>query len=116
MKNWPIAQGKSHTIKVKRKLTDAIESASLPQMKSQEVEPSEGKASYYIQIGSWRNINSAKAITAKLKKRYPYTHMVRYNTLHRIIMPGIRTQTQGQKIISEIETEFNLQPLLKEIK
>jgi hypothetical protein len=39
--------------------------------------------------------------------------MVIANDLNKIIIPGIRNFAQGQRIVSEIESDYHVKPLLK---
>jgi hypothetical protein len=39
--------------------------------------------------------------------------LIENNDLNKIMIPGIRTKKEGERIIGEIETAFNLTPLLR---
>jgi hypothetical protein len=115
LKTWPSARGQSQIIHVKRRLTSFIESSSAHEKvrKGVSSETLDGKGTYYIQVGLWRNKNFADEIVTKLKKRYPRTYMVIANDLNKIIIPDIRNYAQGRRIVSEIESDYHVKPLLK---
>lgn len=67
---------------------------------------------YFIQAGAWKNPAYAKEMLTKLKKRYPDTYMIDENGFHKIRIPGIRSETEGNKIIRAIQETFMITPLL----
>jgi hypothetical protein len=49
----------------------------------------------------------------KLKKHYPRAYLISGNNLNKIMIPDIESKIQGEKIIKDIEKNFNLKPILK---
>ena len=115
LKNWPTAKGASQIIQVRRKITTFNKPTRLhgEEEKKLASKSLDGNDMYEIQVGSWRNVNFANKIFRKLIKLYPDTILIENNDLNKIMIPGIRTKKEGQRIIGEIETAFNLTPLLR---
>jgi hypothetical protein len=96
LKKWPSSKWRSNIIRVKRR-------------------PSTN-SNYYVQVGTWRTYHFAQDVIIKLKKFYPQAYMISSNDLTKVMIPGIETTLQGKKIIKDIESKFNLKPILKLIK
>ena len=72
----------------------------------------EGDSNYFIQIGSWKNIEYAQEMLTKLKKDYPETYIVKITDFHKIRIPNILNKKQGDIISIDIEKRFSIKPLL----
>ena len=71
-----------------------------------------GRKEFYIQVGAWRNEVYAKAMLAKLKKRYPDARIIVVDKFHKVRIPGIVSETRGKEILKDIEAKFQTRALL----
>lgn len=71
-----------------------------------------GPENYFIQAGAWKNPVYAREMLTKLKKRYPGTYMIDENGFHKIRIPGIRSESEGNNMIKALQQDFRIRPLL----
>ncbi len=71
-----------------------------------------GGKEYYIQVGAWKNSAYAMNSLKKLKKFYPEAHIVQNKGFQKIVIPNITNESQGKKIIKDIQQKLNITPLL----
>jgi hypothetical protein len=67
---------------------------------------------YFIQVGTWRNVEYAQEMLTQLKKDYPEAYIVKKVNFHKIRIPGIINKKQGAVISTDIENRFNVKPLI----
>ncbi|UCH81471.1 MAG: hypothetical protein JSW20_02360 [Nitrospiraceae bacterium] len=67
---------------------------------------------YYVQVGSWKNLNYAKEIFIELKQIYADVHLVEQNGFHKVRISGILSKKNGAMITKKIRRKFNIQSLL----
>jgi hypothetical protein len=67
---------------------------------------------YYIQVGSWKNLNYAEEQLIKLKEMYPDVELVRHNNFYKVRILGVMSKQQGAVISKNIEKKFNVKSLL----
>lgn len=97
LRKWPNSKWRSQVIRVKRR-------QSTKQIK------------YHIQVGTWRKHQYANDVLTKLKKDYPQVYLRSSNDFSIIMIPDIKTESQGRIVIRDIENKFKLSPILKSIK
>jgi hypothetical protein len=71
----------------------------------------EGKE-YFIQVGSWRNPNYVRKNLEQLKKYYPDSYITVGKDFKVIRIPGVKTREEGMTIAKDIETKFNIKPII----
>jgi len=67
---------------------------------------------YYVQVGSWKNLQYAKEIKEKLSSLYPGIFIYEDDTFHKVRIPKIMTKKQGDIISDDLRENFNLNPIL----
>jgi general secretion pathway protein D len=67
---------------------------------------------YYVQVGSWRNIEYAEEIKEKLSALYPEIFIYEDDTFHKLRIPQVMTEKQGNVISRDLRENFNLNPIL----
>ena len=67
---------------------------------------------YYVQVGSWKNLNYAEEVFIKLKKDYSDVNLVQHNNFYKVRVSGVRSKEQGAIISKNIEGKFKIKSLL----
>jgi type II secretory pathway component GspD/PulD (secretin)/cell division protein FtsN len=67
---------------------------------------------YYVQVGSWRNIEYAEEVKERLSTLYPETFIYEDETFHKVRIPQVMTKKQGDTIANDLRENFNLNPIL----
>lgn len=68
---------------------------------------------YFIQVGSWKNVNFAREALEKLKRHYyPDAYIVMQGVFNKVRVPGIMNREQGITVIENIEERFGLKPII----
>jgi general secretion pathway protein D len=67
---------------------------------------------YYVQVGSWRNVEYAEEVKEKLSALYPGTFIYEDDTFHKVRIPQVMTEKQGNVISKDLRENFNLNPIL----
>jgi len=67
---------------------------------------------YYVQVGSWKNLNYAEEILTKLKKHYSAVNLVKQNNFYKVRVSGVMSKKQGAIISKNIEGKFKMKSLL----
>lgn len=67
---------------------------------------------YYLQVGSWKNLQYAEEIFVQLEEMYPGVSMVMHNGFHKVRVSGVRSKKQGAVMAQHIEDTFHMKPLL----
>ena len=71
-----------------------------------------GNNNFFIQVGSWKQLEVAQDTMEKLKTHYPDTYIIEQNNYSKVRIPGIRNKEQGQLLLKELKEKYNLNPLL----
>jgi type II secretory pathway component GspD/PulD (secretin) len=67
---------------------------------------------YYVQVGSWRNVTYAEEVKEELSALYPGTFIYEDSTFHKVRIPQVMTEKQGNVISKDLRENFNLNPIL----
>ena len=67
---------------------------------------------YYVQVGSWRNIEYAEDMREKLTSHYPEVFIIESNNFHKVRIPQITTEKQGTIISNNLMSKFDIRPML----
>ncbi len=71
-----------------------------------------GNKEYYVQVGTWENLNYAERMLSKVKYYYPEVRIVVHNNLKKLRIPNVMTKKHGYIISRDIESKFNIKTLL----
>jgi len=71
-----------------------------------------GSDEYYVQAGSWKNIQYAEEVREKLSASYPGTFIFDDHAFHKVRIPRIMTEEEGNVISSDLRENFDLNPIL----
>jgi hypothetical protein len=67
---------------------------------------------YYVQVGSWKNLNYAEEIFIKVKEMYHHANLVTHNNFFKIRISGVMSKREGVVISKNIKETLNLKSLL----
>jgi hypothetical protein len=67
---------------------------------------------FHIQVASLKDPEIAHGILSELKQDYPSTYLFIQNDFYKVRIPDIKTSEQGYDLLKNIETKFNLKPIL----
>jgi hypothetical protein len=67
---------------------------------------------FYIQVASLKDPDIAHGILLELKQDYPAAYIVPHNDFYKVRIPDIKTSEQGYDLIKDIESKFNIKPIL----
>ena len=96
---------------VTTRTSESVKSSDRNNIETPGPEKSEGN-NFFIQVGSWKQMEIAQDTMEQLKIHYPETYIIEQNNFSKVRIHGIRNREQGQLLLKEIKEKYNLNPLL----